>query len=304
MSRTINDILVNKVECYFRRYRDVWMSEQESIEFEKELLEKENQYKLNDKKRDKKIIVSFTSFPARFENVHFVVRSMLLQTFPPDEIILYLDDDVVEELPASLLKMKKYGLKIEKRCGNMKPHKKYYYAIKEHPDDIIITIDDDILYAKSLIENLYSTYLMCPDCVIATRAHKMKFNKIGELREYNAWKWAYAKPNKPSMDLLATGVGGVLYPPHCMYGDLFKEKLFLKLAPKNDDIWLKFMQVLNGTKVVVCNRHNLELFGQIPGSQTITLNSENVHENKNDEYIKLLMNYYKIKASDFMYGKN
>ena len=76
---------------------------------------------------------------------------------PPDAIILYLDDDV-EELPDSLRKLEKYGLQIEWRPGRIKPHKKYYYAIKEHPDDIVVTVDDDVMYPAELIESLYKTH--------------------------------------------------------------------------------------------------------------------------------------------------
>ena len=43
---------------------------------------------------------------------------------------------------------------------------------------------------------------------------------------------------------------GVLYPPHCLHKEAFNIEKLLELAPKQDDIWLFIMEVLNGTKSV------------------------------------------------------
>ena len=105
----ILDILSQKMENRFRRYRDYCIKGEKSLHIENELLKQESQYRVNTVQRERKIIVSLTSFPARFEKLHLVIRSLLVQTMPPDAIILYLDDDV-EELPDSLRKLEKYGL--------------------------------------------------------------------------------------------------------------------------------------------------------------------------------------------------
>ena len=114
-----------------RRYRDYCIKGEKSLHIENELLKQESKYRVNTVQREQKIIVSLTSFPARFEKLHLVIRSLLVQTMPPDVIVLYLDYDDVDALPNSLKELEKYGLQIEWRPGRMKPHKKYYYAIKE-----------------------------------------------------------------------------------------------------------------------------------------------------------------------------
>lgn len=264
------------------------------------LLEQESTYGLNTTERSQKIIVSLTSFPARFEQLHLVIRSMLVQTMRPDEILLYLDDTVgLEDLPKSLLDMKNYGLQIEIRAGNLKPHKKYYYAIKEHPNSIIVTIDDDLMYPPNTLEELYSTYQRFPNCVVAARAHKMLFHSDGSAKKYNDWEWAYAKEYVPSMQLLATGCGGVLYPPNCMYDDLLNMELLQRLSLQNDDLWLKIMQLLKGTKVVLCSQEIRKNRALVPGSQEASLNSTNVHQNDNDVYLKNLLEYYHLTADSF-----
>lgn len=292
------DILSQKLENRLRRYRDYCIKGEKSLQVEQELLEKEAQYRLNTVQRNQKIIVSLTSFPARFEKLHLVIRSLLVQTLPPDVIILYLDDDV-EDLPDSLKKLQNYGLQIEWRTGHMKPHKKYYYAIKEHPDDIVITVDDDVMYPAKLIESLYKTYQRFPDCVVATRAHRIIFENHKTIKNYNNWHWADEQRNKPSLALMATGVGGVLYPPHCMSAELLNQELFLKLSPNADDLWLKIMQVKNGTKVVLCDSKVSHTRADIQGTQEQSLNSSNVHKCVNDEYMKKMIQYFDLTAKDF-----
>ncbi len=294
----------NKIEHITRRYRDTCLSDKEAEEISNKLVSQASQYSLNKTKREVKIIVSLTSFTARFEKLHLVIRSVLLQTMKPDEIILYLDD-VDEEgsfecnLPDSLKEMQTYGLDIQKRPGAMKPHKKYYYAIKEHPNDMVITIDDDIMYPENLIESLYKTHIAFPQCVVATRAHKMRFKADGSFMPYNSWYWAYPVKNKPRMDLLATGVGGVLYPPYCMDPDLLNIDLIMKLSPIADDLWLKIMQVKKGTCVVVADLNVSRTRADIPGTQTWTLNADNVHQSRNDDYLQRLFKYYGLKKQDF-----
>ena len=295
----ILDILFQKVENRCRRYRDFYIDGKKSLQIEDELLNKESEYKLNTKPRQKKIIVSLTSFPARFEKLHFVIRSLLVQTMAPDAIIVYLDDDDDGELPKSLQELKKYGLQIEWRTSRMKPHKKYYYAIKEHPDDIIVTVDDDVMYPAELIESLYKTYQKFPDCVVATRAHRIIFDNNKKIRSYNNWHWADGHRNKPSLALMATGVGGVLYPPHCMNKELLNQKLFLSLSPNADDLWLKVMQIKNGTRVVLCDAKASYRRANIQGTQEQSLNSSNVLKCANDEYMERLIQYFHLTAEDF-----
>lgn len=300
--RNYIDKILNKKERFFRQRRDYCIGGNKSLQMEKQLVEKEPQYRLNAIQRHQKIIVSLTSYPKRFEKLHLVIRSLLVQTMPPDEIILYLDDDVVvDKLPDSLCKLEKYGFKIEWRPGRLKPHKKYYYALKEHPDDIIVTVDDDVMYPADLIENLFKTHMMFTDCVVATRAHRILFDKNKKIKSYNNWHWADEHRNKPSLALMATGVGGVLYPPCCMNEEIFNQELFLKLSPKADDLWLKVMQIKNKTRVVLCDGDAEHKRADIQGTQEQSLNSSNVHKRVNDKYMDNLIRYFNLTADDFGY---
>lgn len=272
-----------------------------------EIESERSDFSLNSEKREEEVIVSLTSFPARFDKLHLVIESILRQSMKPDKIILYLDDDVgvdIEELPDTVKNLREYGLTIEKRGGYIKPHKKYYYAIKEHPESIIITVDDDILYPKNLIEELFAVHRKFPNCVVATRSHRILFDKDGTIKKYNDWEWMCELVEKPSMQLMATGCGGVLYPVHCMDEKLLDMSLIQKLSPNADDLWLKVMQVLKHTPVVNCNQSVRKQRVVVDGSQEESLNSSNVHQNRNDIYMNNLMEYFGLQAKDFEEGEN
>ena len=118
--------------------------------------------------RDKKIIVSLTSYPARINIVPYVIASILKQTMKPDKIILWLGIEKFpdKKLPKIFEKLKRCGVDIEFR-EDLGPHTKYFYAMKEYPEDLIITFDDDVIYHGYIIESLYKSYLLHPKCVCA-----------------------------------------------------------------------------------------------------------------------------------------
>lgn len=256
-------------------------------------------YALDRQGRKTQIIVSLTSYPGRFAHIHTALKSIMLQTVQPDKIIVWLDEDVTrEQLTPEMLALEQYGIEYRPMPGDLKPHKKYFYAMQEYPDDIIITVDDDLIYAKDVIESLVKTHKRYPKAVCARRVHKITKKPNGEIASYNDWIGEYCGCDTPSHALVATGVGGVLYPPHCLYEKAFDEKLIAELSLKADDIWLKFMELLNGPYVVwaPCKIPMPDL---IEKEQATSLKSENVVQNKNDVYFSNLQNYFQVQVDAF-----
>lgn len=254
-----------------------------------------SQYGVNKENRDKKIVVSITSFPARIDKIHLCVRSMLLQKMKPDKIVIYLGDKEFEgiALPEQLTKLFRYGVEVRFR-KDLKPHTKYYYAMQEFPDSLIITVDDDIYYRSRLIKDLYEAYLKHPACVICTRAHKMLFDENKMLLPYNNWDFESKYVKKETDLLMATGVGGVLYDPSLFIEETFNADQIESLALKNDDVWLKFMEILSGIKTYAIPSCPNKYVVGIWGAEKITLNSQNVGQSKNDIYIANVIKAYNI----------
>ena len=152
-----------------------------------------NSHGLNtDEKRDKKVIVSLTSYPGRINFVPETIKTMLLQTYKPDMIILWLGEEKFpnQKLPPVYEKLRKCGVNIFFR-PDLKSHTKYFYAMQEYPNDIIITVDDDSYYENTLVEKLMNSYFDNPDKVSALRTHKIRFNNDFTLKNYSEWIYEY-----------------------------------------------------------------------------------------------------------------
>jgi len=252
---------------------------------------------LNTEKREHHIVVSLTSFPARFATLHFAIKSILCQTIKPDLIFLCLTKQEVKDesaLPASLLELKKYGLQIFFAEENIKPHNKYLFAMRQYQNSLLITVDDDNMYDNYLVAELYASYLKYPAAISARRVHRILKDKSGNVLPYHKWGYEYKKEIKPSLSLLATGVGGVLYPPGLLPAQTFDTAKIRELCLNADDIWLKFMELKNNVPVVWVKGRRVHPY-TIKHSQKITLNKNNYHENQNDKYISALETYYGIK---------
>jgi len=248
------------------------------------------------------IVVSLTSFPPRYDTLHLVIKSILNQVMKPNLIFLCLSKGEIEDkskLPSSVLNLEKYGLHIFLEDDNLKPHKKYFYAMKQYPNSIIITVDDDAMYDTNLVLDLYTSYLKNKTAVSARRVHKIIKNEANNLLPYNRWDYEYKKAEKPSHSLFATGVGGVLYPPDILPPETFDTEKIKKLCLNADDVWLKFMEIRSGIPVVWVKGKRIQPLTIIK-SQKISLQKSNYHENQNDKYITCLQNYYGIDLVSYL----
>ena len=237
-----------------------------------------------------RIVVSLTSYPVRMETLHLVIESLLRQTMKADKIVLYLASEQYPhkeaDLPNSLLPFISEQ-KIEVRwCDDLKPHKKYYYAFQDFKDDLVITVDDDITYHPRLIENLYSSYQKFPNCVSAARCHLVTFGDDGELYPYEKWIKTFDVCGTPSMQLMPTGVAGVLYPVHLFKDDLFDKDTIFATCLLADDIWLKVNEVISGIPVVVCEDY--AEINEIKESQSETLWKTNFYGRNDEQFQKIL----------------
>lgn len=236
------------------------------------------------------IVVSLTSNPARFSTLHISLKSVLNQTMKPSKVILWLDQDVsLKDVPKNILDLQKKGLEI--RCGGefLKPHKKYIHAMTEFRDACIVTVDDDVIYTRDMIASLYASYLKHPNCISARRVHKIQYDMNHHAVNYNNWLYDCKKEKEPSMQLLATGVGGVLYPPHVfdMDSENFNPQNIKENAWSVDDVWLKFVEnSLNIPVIWVPNNHTHPFYITNKELAKTSLYISNVHNNHNDVAIK------------------
>ncbi len=239
---------------------------------------------LNNKARENKIIVSITSFPKRINIVSYSIKSLMLQTLKPDQIILWLAKEQFPnwEIPERLRLLQERGLEI-RFCEDLKSYKKFYYAMKEQEDNILITYDDDLIYPPNSIEKLMEGHRKYPSCIICNRAQLFPLEENGAISSCIHWKvYSSLGVETPTHMIMASTGAGCLYPPH-IFGDMvFDLDLIHKDAPTADDIWMKVMALFYDVKIVKTTKEQ-KPFSVIFHSQEQSLTKINDIEKKNDD---------------------
>jgi len=249
------------------------------------------------KKRNPELIISLTSYPARIGVVNQAVETLLEQTKIADKVILWLSTSEFPnkeaDLPQELLYLTDRGLTIEWIDEDIKSYKKLIYTLVKYPSSIIITVDDDNLYQRDLVEKLYASYKQDTKRIHCTRAHRI-FLKNGSITPYCEWIKYENNSIIPSYLNFFTGVGGVLYPPKSLHKDVTKKDIFTKLSPLADDIWFWAMAIKKRTKINLVREASFKL-SSIKGTQNDNaLWRTNVDKNENDVQLSAVINYYPV----------
>lgn len=211
---------------------------------------------------ESELIVSITSFPARINTLSDVIITLLLQRMRANRVILWLAGSQFpngeNDLPDDLLKLKIKGLEI-RWCDDYRSYKKLIPALREFPDAIIVTADDDLFYRSNWLKLLYETHKKYPELICAHRITKFYINNSGSYENIGG---GYDTYGEPSYLHKLTGGAGALYPPHCLYEDVIENELFMNICSTNDDIWFWLMGVKNGIRTCVVSdkwQTNLQL---------------------------------------------
>ena len=247
---------------------------------------------INEAKRSTPVIISLTSVKSRYKDLPLTIYSLLNQSLKPDRIILWLaDDEDLNDIPYEITQFIKNGLEI-RFAKDIGPYTKSIYTFKEQKTSIIITADDDIFYPSTWLEKLYLSYISHPEDIHCHRCHRVKLDEQKHILPYEEWE-KHVKEESANFNNFLTGVGGVLYPPNCFSNEAFREEVFLKNAPKADDIWFWSMALVHNRKVRVVKNHirtltSTNILAQIFSN---TLYKEN-RNGANDKQLKNIMKYY------------
>jgi GT2 family glycosyltransferase len=236
------------------------------------------------------LVVSMTSFPARLKTVYLAIRSLLEQTRRPKEIHLWLGRDEVPSknwLPGKLRELEEHGLQIHFSPRTFHQYDKYLHNSVLNADAPFVLVDDDVIYPPQALEHLLAAHQQYPDAVIGNRCHKIGLDKDGNFTSYKAWKREQRLPG-PSLQLMPTGAGGVLYP----IGFLSHEMVtniddILSHAPYADDIWLKTCALARGLPTfATALSHGSDWYHRYtPTMWAGTLQDTNVDRSLNDTQI-------------------
>lgn len=245
-----------------------------------------------------KLFVSLTTYPARIKNSYYAICSILAQSIPPNKILLTLTEEEFpnkeNDVPTEILSLRSKGLEIIWAEDNLKPHNKYFYAMKKYPTATIITADDDILYPRHTIKKLLQCYKLYPKAISALCTNKIFFNSSTILPYSLAIHCYDSDIMNPRFDLAAEGFAGVLYPPNILPEEAFDKEQIKKCSPLADDLWLKAMELLKKIPVVCAAKYQDP--PMIHEVQRLGLFNQNSVQGQNDTQLEKIIMEYKDKG--------
>ena len=213
----------------------------------------------NDLKREVPLIVSVTQNESDFDELQICIYSLLNQTIFPDRIVLWLSDEYknISNLPYEITQFIKNGLEI-KFVKDLGVFNKTVYALKEFPNSIVVTASDEVYYQKDWLEKLYHSYITNPDNVHVHIADKIIFN---ENKILTSKKWNRFFDNECcGFQYYINSDGGVLIPPNSLIKEVFREDVFMKYLPFNENLWIWMMSVLSSKKICIVKNHNKTIY--------------------------------------------
>lgn len=240
-----------------------------------------------------KVIVSLTTYGKRLYEVYLAIESLMQQTQKVNRIILWLAEEMKDvEIPITLQRQQQRGLEI-RYTKDIRSYKKLIPTLKEYPEDVIITIDDDVIYQLDVIENLLNSYRNNPHSIIANWALNMPKESIRKFKPYREWKTI--KEEGTSMDYLPIGCAGILYPPHSLDSEVMNEQVFMEICKYGDDIWFKAMAIKNGYPCTVTPQGVHEhVYFDNPLWQDKGLTQVNINKDMNDVQTEAVFMKYKL----------
>lgn len=253
-------------------------------------------------KRNKKrplAVVSVTSHDFRVEEMYGTIYSILNGSCQRVKIVLTLYKDDLPLLKGDMKRLVKAGVvELIVADKDLGPHLKYFYAMQRYRELPVITIDDDVLYPRGMVQSLLDDYSQYPDTVIGRRCYELR-ETGGQLVPYSELLCTLSQLTAPSHRNFATGIGGVLYPPDAfkLCEDNIREILEMKY---DDDFYLKALEVRMGIRVLAEEHSRSRLFvcNKMDGhTQSIGL-WETRNKAKSDENMKFYEKEFLSAARD------
>jgi len=251
-----------------------------------------------------RLIISLTTHPPRIHQVFATLESLCEQDFDAFDIHLYLsrrDKETIGNLPKSLKRLVRRGVKIVVTEEDYRSYDKLLHALKRYPEATIITADDDMLYPSDWARRLVDGANRFPDCIVCHRGHMLceSVPGSGEISYQVVKSRQDPGATQPNFALMPTGSGGVLYPPDVLDPMAFDTEAFQALAPNADDIWFKMASLKAGTRCVRINPRNVD-FLPTPAAGESALHEDNIKRGGNDvQFANCLARYPELKPLIF-----
>lgn len=234
------------------------------------------------------LVVSLTSYPARYPTLHLTLQSLLLQSYVDRRVILWIAHQDMVRLPPAVLALTTHGLEI-RACDDTRSFKKLLPALQAFPETTIVTADDDLYYWPEWLQGLVDAAAATPGDIVAHRIHRIRHSAAGLPLPYRQWEVESQNTEACGLNF-PTGNGGILYPPGILSPLVQNREAYTSLCPSADDIWFYWMGRINGVRYRRAG--GCQILHEWHGSQASSLSKDNVGEDRNDQQIAAMISRY------------
>ena len=197
---------------------------------------------------NKMVILSMTTIPRRLKRLKDNLPSLLNQSYKFDKLVINIDDNLSSEDYEKYNEISNIDDRIEinKAEAKWRSCNKLLPTIIKYPDEIIITVDDDIFYPKDCVKLLVEEYRKHKDCIITHEINPIFINGnyVGYYNAYDVMlkqkEWGKYFSNC------------CLFPPHCFDNtDLFNYDKMMKCTKGlHDELWFWVNSTINGVQCI------------------------------------------------------
>ena len=194
-------------------------------------------------------VTSIASYPKRDPLLPAVFQALSKQTVKPKKMILVLSiEDYPEQiLPRHLWKLEQRGVEIVWVKNNPYAVKKLLPVIEKYPELDFITLDDDIIYNKYLVQGLVNKAKEEKNTIIGYIG-KALIKKNGVIGSHYRTKKS-CNESTPSEQLYFIGWGGIYYPSHSLDKKVLNMKAVHEIVPgRGSDMWFWAAANANNTR--------------------------------------------------------
>ena len=233
-----------------------------------------------------------TTIPKRRQRLTDNLPFLLNQTYPFDKLVINIDDNLSDDDYKWYESIKELDprIEIDKAEAKWRSCNKLLPTLKKYPNDIIITVDDDVAYPKDCIMQLVIEHVKHPDCIIAHEINPIMVND-GYVTYFNSYdvklkqiEWGKYLSNC------------ALFPPHTFDNtDLYDyEKMMKCTQGTHDELWFWVQSTINVVQCIGLNyvRSFASEIIEEYGDGEYRLSIVNNSNEKIDEYMKEINDMY------------
>jgi hypothetical protein len=229
--------------------------------------------------RPERIVISLTTIPARVRSLAPVLRSLLDQDTPADRIILWLPSRSLrqnQDYPDAAEIDVPNGIEVMD-CEDLGPATKLLHSLRLENGALIIAVDDDVVYPRTLVSTLLSAHRNEPETAFGLRG----VNLQSGTRFVDLWHVLSSGIDQVEPVDILFGTWGYMVPAWLCDGAIHDFSGYPEAVRWVDDVWVSGHLARLGIarKITPSDRFPLETFASMRQALTDGVNSSG----ENDE---------------------